>query len=124
MDAAKLFLSTVGFIYIGFAAWCTIKPESTAAALGLRLDPGSGQSEYVTVYGGFQLALALLFLWPWLDAGVLPFSLTSCIVIHGCLVLLRTIGFLLFTGIRPMTWGFAASEWIVLLVALAIWLRR
>lgn len=48
MDAAKVFLSIVGFIYLGFAAWCAIKPETTAAALGLRLDPGSGQSEYVT----------------------------------------------------------------------------
>jgi len=121
MDAAKIFLTVVGIIYLGFAVWCTAKPVETAAALGLKLDPGSGQSEYVTVYGGFQLALAILFLYPWLDASVLSCSLFTCLVMHGCLVLMRTVGFFLFTGIRPMTMGFAASEWVVFLIAGMLW---
>lgn len=124
MDAAKIFLTVVGVIYLAFAAWCTAKPETTAGSLGLRLDPGSGQSEYVTVYGGFQLALALIFFWPWLDASVLSFSLMTCLIIHASLVLMRTLGFLLFTGIQPLTIGFAASEWVVLIITLIIWWMR
>jgi len=107
-----------------FAAWCTLKPEETAASLGLKLDPGSGQSEYVTVYGGFQLALAIVFLLPWIDASILSYSLLTCIIMHGCLVLMRSLGFVLFSGIRPMTMGFAASEWVVFLMAAGIWWSR
>jgi hypothetical protein len=124
MDPVKIFLSVVGLIYIAFSAWCTLKPETTAASLGLRLDPGSGQSEYVTVYGGFQLALAIVFLWPWIDSSVLPYSLLACIVFHGCLVVFRSLGFAMFTGIQPMTIGFAISEWVVFLGALACWWSR
>lgn len=124
MDGAKIFLTVIAVIYLVFAVWCAAKPETTAGSLGLRLDLGSGQSEYVTVYGGFQLALAILFLWPWLDASVLTFSLTTCLIIHACLVLFRTLGFVLFSGIRPMTIGFAASEWVVMLIAAFFWWQR
>jgi hypothetical protein len=124
MDASKIFLALVGVVYLALAAWCAIKPETTAQALGLRLDPGAGQSEYFTVYGGLQLAMGLLFLWPFLDATVLPYSLMTCLLIHGSLVLMRSIAFLLFTGIPTTTIGFAALEWIIFLAALALWWMR
>ncbi len=124
MDGSKIFLTIIGVIYLAFAVWCVLKPAETARAVGFELAPGAGQSEYVTVYGGFQLALGLLFLWPWLDASVLTYSLLTCLVIHGCLVLMRSLGFLLYTGIPTMTVGFAASEWVVLLLSIFFWWRR
>ena len=124
MDGTKIFLTILGVIYLAFAAWCVLKPAETARAVGFELAPGAGQSEYTTVYGGFQLALALLFLWPWLDASVLPYSLLTCLVIHACLVLMRTLGFFLYSGIPAMTIGFAISEWIVLAISIALWWWR
>lgn len=121
MDGSKIFLAIVGLAYLGLAAWCALKPEQTAGAIGLRLDPGAGQSEYFTVYGGLQLGLGLIFLWPWLDATALPFSLTTCLVIHSCLVLMRSIAFALYTGIPTMTIGFAASEWVIFLLSAVFW---
>ena len=39
--------------------WCALQPAKTADSIGFALRPGSGQSEYFTVYGGLQLALGL-----------------------------------------------------------------
>ena len=124
MDAAKLFLTVVGMIYIAFAGWCVAKPAQTSAAVGFQLMPGAGQSEYVTVYGGFQLALAVLFFWPWLDASIIPFSLMTCLIVHACLVLMRTVGFFLYSNIPAMTVGFAISEWVVMLLTIGLWCWR
>ena len=124
MDASKIFLTVVGVAYLGLAAWCAIKPEQTSQALGLRLEPGSGQSEYFTVYGGLQLGLGLLFLWPWLQADWLPYSLVACLVVHASLVLMRSIAFGLYAGIPAMTIGFAASEWVIFLLSLMFWWMR
>jgi hypothetical protein len=35
-----------------------------------------------------------------------------CLLIHGCLVAFRTIGFALFSDIPSTTYALAATEWI------------
>ena len=109
------FLALVGLAYLLLAAWCAARPAETAHAVGSTLQPGSGQSEYFVVYGGLQLALGLMFLWPLLDRDVERFSLTLCLVIHACLVVMRSISFGLYGGIQPMTYGLSAVEWVILL---------
>lgn len=109
------FLALVGLAYLLLAAWCAARPTQTANAVGFTLQPGSGQSEYFVVYGGLQLALGLMFLWPLLDRDVERFSLTLCLVIHACLVVMRSISFGLYGGIQPMTYGLSAVEWAILL---------
>lgn len=111
------FLALVGLAYLLLAAWCAARPMQTANAVGFTLQPGSGQSEYFVVYGGLQLALGLMFLWPLLDRDVERFSLTLCVVIHACLVVMRSISFGLYGGIQPMTYGLSAVEWAILLGA-------
>lgn len=121
MLVTKLFLAVVGLAYLFLAAWCAIKPQQTAQAIGFSLRPGNGQSEYFTVYGGLQLGLGLLFLWPLWQTEVQPFVLVTCLVIHACLVLMRSIAFVLYDGIPTMTIGFAVSEWVILLAAAGLW---
>ena len=86
--------------------------------MGFTLQPGSGQSEYLVVYGGLQIGLGLMFLWPLLDAGVQRYALVSCLLIHGSLVAFRTIGFLTITGIQTTTYALAAVEWAIFLGSL------
>jgi hypothetical protein len=113
----KVFLALVGGAYLALAAWCAAQPERTSTAVGFTLKPGAGQSEYFTVYGGLQLALALVFLWPLVDAGAERYALTTCLIVHACLVLMRSMSLVLYAGIPTATYGFAAVEWAILLLA-------
>jgi len=56
----KIFLAVVGVAYIVLAAWCAIRPDQTSSSVGFELKPGAGQSEFLVVYGGLELGLALI----------------------------------------------------------------
>jgi len=111
----KIFLALVGVAYLGLAGWCSIQPAKTAKAVGFTLQPGSGQSEFITVYGGLELALGLVFLWPLFRPDEIAFPLFVCLVVHASLVLFRTISFGLFTGMETTTYYLALTEWIIFL---------
>jgi hypothetical protein len=114
---SKCVLALVGAIYLYLALWCAFQPEATSRLVGLAIEPGSGQSEFLTVYGGLELGLALVFLVPFLRPHLLQASLLSCLMIHGSLVTFRTISFFLYEPVQPMTWKLAAGEWAILLLS-------
>jgi hypothetical protein len=112
---ARFFLAFVGVAYIGLGIWCAVAPQMTSEAVGFVLQPGQGQSEFLTVYGGLEVALGLLFLWPLRKKEDITFPLAACFVVHACLVLFRTIGFFVYTGFASTTYGLAALEWSIFL---------
>ena len=115
---AKLFLTLVGIIYLGLAVWCSVSPAVTSEKVGFKLNPGSGQSEFLVIYGGLELGLALIFLLPLVREDCLFSSLLACVLIHACLVVFRTISLFLFSDISPMTYQLAIGEWVILILAL------
>ncbi|MGE0760121.1 MAG: hypothetical protein AB7O38_24120 [Pirellulaceae bacterium] len=117
---SRFFLAFVGIAYIGLGIWCALAPEKTSKAVGFALRPGQGQSEFLTVYGGLEVALGLLFLWPLCKREEVAFPLFACLVVHGCLVLFRTIGFSIFTGFEMTTYGLAGLEWAIFLFTVAL----
>ena len=58
----RAFLAIVGALYAGLAAWCAVAPASTSKTVGFELQGGSGRSEFLTVYCGLELGMALVFL--------------------------------------------------------------
>ncbi len=116
-----MFLTLTGLLYIGLGVWCAIDPATTSRKVGLQREPGSGESEFLTVYGGLEFGLGLVFLLPWLMPAWDRGALVSCLLIHAALVAFRTAGFLLFTGIGPFTVRLAIGEWVVLLLAAGLW---
>lgn len=118
------FLSAVGLLYLALAIWCTVDPANTSSKVGLTIQPGSGQSEFLTVYGGLEFGLGLVLLIPWFYPQSTRQILLACLLIHGSLVLFRTAGFLVFSGITGMTWRLAAGEWVIFLIALGLWLQK
>lgn len=124
MLASKIFLGVVGGAYAVLALWCAVQPERTAKSIGFTLTPGSGQSEYLTVYGGLELGLAVVFLWPLFRSTDPKEALFACLVIHGCLVAFRTLGFLRYSGIGSTTFVLAGVEWAIFLAALGLWWRK
>ncbi len=122
---SRIFLTLVGAAYLILALWCSISPEKTSRSIGFTRQSGAGESEFLTVYGGLQFALGLAFLWPWVRTQDLPLALGLCVVVHGSLVLFRTISFALYRGIPSTTWIFAGLEWVLFLAAaLLLWKRR
>lgn len=121
---ARILLSIVGLAYLALAAWCIAKPATTAASVGFDLRPGGGQSEYLAVYGGLQIGLGLMFLWPWLRPEDTTLVLGACLLVHASIVVCRAIGFVLFSGIETTTYALAVVEWaIVLACGWAFWQR-
>lgn len=120
----KAFLSALGLAYLGLAVWCGISPTKTAGSIGFQLQPGSGQSEYLTVYGGLQFALGLMFLWPLVRESDTRLVLAACVLLHACLVIARTISFARFSGISGLTYGLAVGEWIILLISAGLLWKR
>jgi len=114
----RILLGGLGVVYILLAIWCAAMPEQTSKAVGFTLQPGAGQSEFITVYGGFELALGLIFLWPLFRPASLEGALRVCLLMHACLVLFRTSSFLLFEGIPATTKYFAIGEWLIFLLSL------
>ena len=117
---ARSFLGLVGAAYLGLGIWCAVAPEQTSTAVGFELRPGQGQSEFLTVYGGLEVALGLMFLRPLYKRDELASSLLTCLLIHGCLVVFRTVGFVIYTGFQPTTYGLAGLEWAIFLAAAAL----
>ena len=121
---ARIFLAIVGAAYVLLAAWCAFVPDKTSKSVGFTLQPGSGQSEFLTVYGGLQLAIGLAFLWPLYRPEEVGFPLFLCLLIHGCLVAFRTMSFVLYSGIPFTTYSLAVTEWIIFVGAVVVFWRR
>jgi hypothetical protein len=120
---ARIFLAIVGGAYLLLAAWCAARPEQTAASVGYDLASGSGRSEYFTVYGGLQIGLGLLFLWPLIRPESTPTVLTACLIVHAAIVVFRSLSFALFADIRSTTFILAGVEWAILIAsAVVAWL--
>jgi len=119
----RIFLAIVGAAYILLAAWCSIMPDKTSRGVGFTLQTGSGQSEFLTVYGGLELAIGIAFLWPLYRPSEVVFPLFLCLLIHGCLVAFRTTSFVLYSGIPTTTFALAATEWIIFVGAAILYWR-
>jgi hypothetical protein len=114
---ARIFLAVVGVLYLSLGIWCAVSPQHTSQVVGFDLKPGSGQSEFLTVYGGLEFGLGLAFLLPLLRPDATTGILLTCLLAHGGIVVFRTIGWFLFTGIGSTTVTLAVVEWVIFLVA-------
>jgi hypothetical protein len=120
----RLFLAFVGLAYLALAGWCVAQMTQTSQAVGFTLRPGAGQSEYLTVYGGLQASLGVLFLLPLVLPAQAINVLWVSIIVHTAIVAFRQTSLLLFGG-ETTTYVLALLEVAILTgsVALAWWYR-
>lgn len=119
---ARIFLALVGFLYVGLATWCVLAPQTTSEKVGFQLLGGSGKSEFMTVYGGLELGMALSFLLPIFKRDATEYALLSCLLIHVSLVVFRSLSFAMFENIGSMTYRLAIGEWVIAVASVAIWI--
>ncbi|GAB5443838.1 MAG: membrane protein [Fuerstiella sp.] len=111
----RLCLAAIGVLYIGLAIWCSVSPSHTSSKVGFRLEGDTGANEFMTVYGGLEFALGVLFVIPLLQPDVTRWSLLLCLVVHGSLVLFRSIALFVYSDVQPMTIRLAIGEWVILI---------
>lgn len=117
---AKLFVGMVGLMYMGLGIWCSVQPKATSKKVGFELVGGSGKSEFLTVYGGLEFGISLLLLATLFRSGTVVYGLRALTLIHGSLVLFRTIGFFVYSDIGSFTYRLAIGEWAIFLASAAL----
>ena len=117
---AKIYLLIVSFLYLVLAIWCSVSPEATSRKVGFELKGGAGQSEFMTVYGGLEFGVALIFALACLRNATVNYGVVACILLHGSLVLFRSISFLRFDEIGSFTYRLAMGEWLVTLLGILV----
>ena len=118
---AKIYLTLVGVLYAGLAIWCVAMPAATSAKVGFTLNGDSGRSEFMTVYGGLEFGLSLVFLLPLIRSGSVTTVLLSCILIHASLVGFRVLSLVLYRDVGSMTYKLAGGELLILLAGICVW---
>lgn len=122
MTAAYLYLNAV--LFAVFAALCTLRPGPTAKALGYAALDRAGQSEYLVVYGGLQLGLAVAFGLFAANPASHRAGMQLALAMYAAIVLYRAVTLWIHGPVPALTWAVAALELALLVGAGAIWLTR
>jgi hypothetical protein len=108
MVAAYLYLNAA--LYLVLSLWCAVRWRATSRALGYTTLSHSGQSEYLVVYGGLQLGLAIVFFLLARDAALHRFGLQASLALYAAIVAFRVPSAIAFAPVSPTTWFVAALE--------------
>lgn len=120
MTGAYLWLNAA--MYALFAVWCTVQAGSTSQALGYAQLTNSGRSEYLVIYGGLQLGLAVFFAVcasrpNWHSVGLL-----LALLVYAPIVVFRWWTVVQHRPVAGMTIGIGVLETALLAAAVALWL--
>jgi hypothetical protein len=116
----KAFLILNGVLYIGLAAWCTLLPMKTSAAIGFGLPNDSAKSEYLVVYGGLELAMGAFFLLCAFKANMLEAGLWFALLTYGCLMVYRWSTIFALKDLSSFIYAMVALETVM--AAASAWL--
>jgi hypothetical protein len=120
---AKILLTASGLLYLALALYCVIAPQKASETVHLERIGVGGKSEFMVIYGGLELAMAVLFLLPWTGLLSDKQGLYVFLVIHAILVLFRTISIFAFGALPASTTKLAIGEWVLLIAGLLVlWL--
>lgn len=111
-------------LYLIFSLWCTFSPEKTAANIGFAFRSGSGRSEFVTVYGGLELGMAVFFLITGMRGEYQLAGLLFALCLYAAIVAFRIVTLLTVPGIERITYGTFGLEAILGIAAAILWWKR
>lgn len=122
MIAIYLWINAIA--YFGFALWCTIAPQATASAIGFTFSNSSARSEYITVYGGLEAAMAVFFLLGALREDLRWPALVFAVCLYSGLVLFRLGTLITLSGLSRMIFVLFAMEMALAVAGWALLLRK
>lgn len=116
----KAYLLVNSALYVLFALWCTLKATNTANNLGYVSLNNSGRSEYLVIYGGLQIGLAVMFFLLSRDAAFHKLGILISIGLYAPIVLYRLVTIGKFSPVSPLTLSVGALETGLLIAA--VWI--
>jgi hypothetical protein len=120
----KAYLYLNAILYVLFAAWCSIAPSSTSSSIGFLDLSSGGKSEYLVVYGGLQLGLAIAFCLLARDSAYWKIGMLLSIALYAPIVVYRLITVARYWPVPALTLATGALELGLLIAALAIYRRH
>lgn len=118
---AKIHLLLNAALYFFLAAWCTIAPNKTSASIGFGLLHNSARSEYLVVYGGLELGLALFYLFTGLDPGLVRAGILFSLCLYACLAVYRIGTILVIRDVGIFPWAMLTIEAVMAAWAAFLW---
>ncbi|QDV73941.1 hypothetical protein [Botrimarina mediterranea] len=115
--AARVFLYVLAILYIGLGIWCAVAPSTTSKKVGFERIGEAGRSEFMTVYGGLEVGMGIMFAIFAIRPESVVYGLVACVAVHGGIVAFRTASFFLYDAMHGMVVQLAIGEWIILLVS-------
>lgn len=114
----RLILGAIGAAYGFLAFWSVTNVDTTTKAVGLSLQPGAGQSEFLVLYGGLQAAIGALLLIPAVCNRNVALALKACVLLHSFIVAARLLSLVLYAGMPTTTFVFAGLEIAILILSI------
>ncbi len=115
------YLYVNSILYLLFAVWCTVGWQSTSNRLGYLTLSNGGTSEYLVIYGGLQVGLAILFFLLARNASYFKLGLLISIGFYAPIVIYRVVTVLANWPVSGLTLATGGLESMLLMRAL--WLR-
>ena len=107
-----------------FAFWCTFARKRTARSIGYVELSNAGNCEYLTVYGGLQWGMAVMFATVAAHRAPASLALSIALGLYVPIVAYRWITVVRFAPVGGMIKGVAVMETLLLAAAFGLWLVR
>lgn len=120
--AIYLFLNAI--LYAVLAVWCTMQWRTVARSLGYTQLDASGRVEFLTIYGGLQWGLAIVFFLAAREPGLHLPALIGSIAFYAPLVAYRLASIATGRGSSARIRNLAIGEAVLLGMAVALFALR
>lgn len=122
MTALYLWLNAA--IYAIFAILCTVRAAATSKSIGYLTTSSGGMAEYITVYGGLELGLGLMFAWLAYRPELHRTGIILSLALYAPIVTFRWISVARLSPVAGLTIGTGILETTMLLLAVSLWLAQ
>lgn len=119
-----LYLWVNAAIYAIFAVICTVRAEATSKSIGYLTTTNGGMAEFITVYGGLELGIGLIFAWLAYRPELHRTGIILALALYAPIVLFRWISVARLWPVEGMTIGTGILETTMLVLAIALWLTQ
>jgi len=120
MNGQAIYLYLNAILYFGFAVWCTLSPSATSTNLGYQALSNSGRSEYLVIYGGLQLGLAVIFFILARNASYLRLGIIASVALYAPIVLFRAFTVIQNWPVASLTIATGCLEAALLIAAVGL----
>jgi hypothetical protein len=121
MNAIYLYINAA--LYLTFAIWMTLSPWKTAAAVGYQTLAPNGRSEFLVIYGGLQLGLAIFFAIVGATPNYHRLGILFALCLYAPIVIYRVVTVLKFEVNAGNTIAIGGLEVALLIGAIVLYLK-